>query len=416
MKITKDTARKFTLKKQRFQHPLANVKKEEILTVLKDLGCVQIDTINVVERSHYLAFWSRLGNYKKEFLDQLLYPGRKIFEYWAHAASIIPLEDYRYYVSTMKKHRQEIHNKVKRWLKKSPTLIDTVLNEIKHNGPCCSKDFTHDDKSRKKQKGGWWNWKPAKLALEILYDAGILMVCRREKFQKYYDLTENVLPSHIDISEPAVEERQCFFLEKALNAWGLAEPRDIGQYFYSWCTKSDINAKGISGLVEELEKQDIIATVQVEDTDKPCLILTKDLKDLEKIGTDEKQANNVSFITPFDNLTWSKPRTEKLFGFHPTLEIYVSKEKRKFGYFALNILYGNEIVGRLDPKMHRDKATLDIKALELREDFKPTKDFEQKLTYTLKSFMKFHNAQTIEFPKTHALPASMVKSMRLSLD
>lgn len=396
MKITKDVARRFTVKKQGFQHPMISIEKERIFKILEELGCVQIDTINVVERNHYLTLWSRLGCYRKELLDQLLYPDRKAFEYWAHAASIIPIEYYRYFIHAMKERKKEMRSKARQWLKEEASLLDVVLGEIERNGSLCSKDFKQQDKGEKKEeKGGWWNWKPAKYALELLYGAGILMVSRRENFQKYYDLTENVLPSHIDISEPTEEERQYFFLEKTLDAWGLAEIKDIAQYFYTWSTKISLGVKALSVVVKEMVNEDILTQVQVEGINKPYLTLTKNLEALKKTANNQqKQAGTVSLISPFDNLTWSKPRTKKLFDFHPTLEIYIPKETRKFGYYTLSILYNSEIVGRLDPKMHRDKATLEIRALELKENFKPTEHFKQQLTLTLKDFMRFHNAQT----------------------
>ena len=398
MKITKEDARRFVISKQCFQFPQSDVSKEQVFRVLKALGCVQIDTINVVERSHYLVFWSRLGNYRKEFLDQLLHPDRKVFEYWAHAASIIPIEHYRYFLHAMKQRQKQTQNNIRRFLKGKASLLDTVLKEIKRNGPVCSKDFKTEIKQKRKEPSGWWNWKPAKIALEILYDSGILMVSRREKFQKYYDLAENVLPSRVDTSEPTEKERQRFFLEKTLEAWGITEPKDIGYYFYAWSTKTNVGAKALSSLTKELEKEDIISTVHVEGYSKPCLMLSRESENLEKI-IDTKEQNAISFVSPFDNLTWGKPRMRKLFDFHTPLETYIPKATRKFGYYTLNILHNNQLVGRLDPKMHRDKATLEIKTLELKKGFKPTREFKEQFPLVLGDFMKFHNAETVKIPE-----------------
>jgi uncharacterized protein YcaQ len=396
LKIAKAAARRFTVTKQCFQDPSGSVQKKQILEVLRTLGCVQIDSVNVVERSHYLAFWSRLGCYRKELLDQLLYPDRKVFEYWAHAASIIPIEHYHYFIPSMQKRRKEMRSKARQYLKEKANLLDVVLEEIKRNGSLCSKDFRHHDEEEKKEKSsGWWSWKPAKIALELLFDAGVLMVSRRENFQKYYDLAENVLPSGVDVKESAEEERQRFFLERTMDAWGLAEMRDFSQYFYSWSTRVNLGVKALSGLVKELESENVLTWVNVEGMDNPCLMLTKDVGDLENAVDAQDEAGTVSFISPFDNLTWSKPRTRKLFEFSPELELYVPKETRRFGYYTLNILYGSQIVGRLDPKMHRDKATLEIKTLELRDGFKPTKAFTEQLFITLGDFMQFHNAKTV---------------------
>jgi len=275
-------------------------------------------------------------------------------------------------------------------------MLETVLREIKRNGPVCSKDFKNENPHKKKEPSGWWNWKPAKIALEILYDSGILMVSRREKFQKYYDLAENVLPPNIDTSEPTERERQRFFLEKTLEAWGIAEPKDIGYYFYPWSTKTNVGVKALTNLITELEKGDVITTVQIEGYSKPCLMLSRFSEDLTKVSEVKDDAGIMSFLSPFDNLTWGKPRMLKLFDFHTTLETYVPKATRKFGYYTINVLYNNRLVGRFDPKMHRDKAALEIKALELKEDFKPTRDFKQQLTSTFEDFMKFHNAQSMK--------------------
>jgi len=412
LRITKEDARRFVISKQCFQFPqLDDVSKEQVFRVLEALGCVQIDTISVVERSHYLVIWSRLGNYRKEFLDQLLYPDRRVFEYWAHAASIIPIEYYRYFLHAMKERQKEMHAKAKRWLKEKASLLDTVLREIKREGPLCSKNFRTEDKQKKKEANGWWNWKPAKIALELLYNAGVLMVARREKFQKYYDLTENVLPSGADTSEPTEKERQRFFLEKTLQAWGTAEPKDIGYYFYTWSTKTNVGVKALSSLVRELEKEGIIMQVHIEGYKSPCLILSRELENLERIVDTKEQKNIISFVSPFDNLTWGKPRMHKLFDFHTTLETYIPKATRKFGYYTLNILHNNQLVGRLDPKMHRDKATLEIKTLELKKGFKPTREFKEQFPLVLGDFMKFHNAETAKIPENYR---QMTKNARLA--
>jgi len=411
LKVTKDSARRFAVRKQGFQNQSHNVGKRQILEVLRKLGCVQIDSINVVERSHYLAFWSRLGCYRKEILDELLCPDRKVFEYWAHAASVIRIEHYRFFVPAMMKRRKELRGKARLLLKEKANLLDTVLAKVKRDGPACSKDFKHSEGTEKKERGsGWWNWKPAKIALELLYNAGILMVSRRENFQKYYDLTENVLPSNVDASEPADEERQRFFLERTLDAWGLAETKDISQYFYPWSTKTNLGVKALSGLIKELQSEDVVASVSVKGLGESCLMLTKDVRELEHSVDVQEEGRTVSLISPFDNLTWSKPRTRKLFEFSPGLEIYVPKEARKFGYYALNILYGSEIVGRLDPKMHRDKATLEVRALEFKERFKPTNAFREELLITLRDFMRFHEAGTTRF--SEACPR-MLRTIRI---
>lgn len=397
MKVSKNAARAFALKKQGFNYPRTIVDKQRLLNVLRELGCVQIDSINVVERSHYLAFWSRLGNYKKQLLDNLLSRDRKVFEYWAHAASIIPIEYYRYFIPAMKERQKVMRSKAQNWLKKDAGLIDTVLQRIKRDGPLSSKDFKGEHKG--KSKSGWWSWKPAKYALELLYNAGILMVSRRENFQRYYDLTENVLPSNIDTDEPTQEEQQRFFLTKTLDAWGLAKPKDISQYFYGWSTKTNLGVKALSNVINELQKEDVVASAEIEGRGDQYLILSKDTRSLKETTNPTREAHSVTLISPFDNLTWSKPRTKDLFDFQPTLEVYLPKKTRKFGYYALNILFDNQIVGRLDPKIHRDDATFEVRALELQEKFRMTEEFVVELTLALRDFMVFNGAENCQISK-----------------
>jgi uncharacterized protein YcaQ len=386
------------------------VDKQRLLNVLRELGCVQIDSINVVERSHYLAFWSRLGNYKKQLLDDLLSRDRKVFEYWAHAASIIPIEYYRYFIPAMKERQKVMRSKAKDLLKEEAGLIDTVLQRIERDGPLSSKDFKSECKV--KSKSGWWSWKPAKHALELLFNAGILMVSRRESFQRYYDLTENVLPSNIDTDKPTQRERQRFFLTKTLDAWGLARLRDISQYFYGWSTKTNLGIKALSNVINELEKEDVIASTEIEGCNDQYLMLSKDTRSLKEIVNPAGEAHFVTLISPFDNLTWSKPRTKELFDFKPTLELYLPKKTREFGYYALNILFNNQLVGRLDPKIHRDAKTLEIRALEMQQNFRITEEFLVGLTLALKDFLVFNCAENCQISKN--CPA-FIRKLDLSL-
>ncbi len=395
MNISKDTAREFTLRKQCFRLSRSSLNKQTVLNLLTDLGCVQIDSINVVERSHYLAFWSRLGCYRKEWLDDLLSRDRKVFEYWAHAASLIPIENYRFFIPAMKERKRLLKSRAKEYLKNDAGLLDTVLKRISKEGPLSSKDFSNDQKI--KISSGWWNWKPAKHALELLFGAGLLMVSRRENFQRYYDLTENVLPPNIDTEEPTLDERKCFFLTKALDALGLAKPADIGQYFYTWSTKTPLGVKALSPLVKQLANEGVLERVAV-DTGSGYLVLTKNLNDLKETAQAADDADTVTLLSPFDNLTWSKSRTKDIFDFEPKLEVYLPRKNRKFGYYALNILYGNRVVGKLDPKIRRDESTLEIRAVKLEEKFRVTKHFGHQFSLALKDFMAFHGVNNCKMP------------------
>lgn len=154
MEISKETARRFIVEKQGFVSDPSEPSSEIILETLRNLGCIQLDTINVVARSHYLVMWSRIGPYRRELLDRLLFPDRKVFEYWAHAACIIPFEHYRYFIHLIKEHRESTNYQAKKWLGNREYLLDEVLKKIRKNGPMSSKDFADE---REERGRGWWD-------------------------------------------------------------------------------------------------------------------------------------------------------------------------------------------------------------------------------------------------------------------
>lgn len=395
MEISKETARQFVVDKQGFNLRPVEIVCEVLLENLTTLGCLQLDTINVLERSHYLVMWSRVGSYKKEQLDRLLFPDRRVFEYWAHAACLIPVEHYRFFLHSISEHRKEMKGKAEKWLGGKTGLLDEVLKRIRKDGPLSSKDFV-DDRGERGQ--GWWDWKPAKIALELLFWAGLLMVDHREKFQRYYDLTENVLPSSVDLSEPTEFERKIFFLMRTLNSWGLARASEFKDYYTKWSTKTNLNAKGIESTIKQLVKDEALIDVHIEDMKNPHYILSRDLDRFNQLGGEEAELfEGVVFLSPFDNMTWCKPRIRELFGFSLKLEAYVPKFKRIYGYYSLNILYKDRFVGRLDPKHHRKDHLLEVKSLHLEEGFQPDNVFKEKLILAFQSLMDFLNIEEIKF-------------------
>ena len=170
---------------------------------------------------------------------------------------------------------------------------------------------------------------------------------------------------------------------------------DFAQYFYPWATRTGLGIKALTPIVKQLVREDVVAEITVEGIAKACFILSKDLRQLET-ATD-RQRHHASLISPFDNLTWGKPRVRELFEYNPSLELYVQKEKRKFGYYSMSIVFEDRIVGRLDPKMHRDEETMEIRALSLEEGFRPDGKFKEQLSRTILNFNRFHKAQECTF-------------------
>ena len=215
--ISNETVRKLMIEKQGIGDKPGTPAKKHVYSIIENLGCLQIDTISVVERAHYLTLWSRLGKYDKDHLDSLAYRDRKLFEYWAHAACYVPTEHYQYYIESMEVRKKELITRLKKRTGKGKELIDHVIKRIKDEGPLASKDFS----SEKKRKGGWWNRKDEKIAMDYLYGAGILAIERRQNFQRYYDLTENVIPTWVDTEPPTEEDRAWFFIEKTMDCLGV---------------------------------------------------------------------------------------------------------------------------------------------------------------------------------------------------
>ncbi|UCC11657.1 MAG: YcaQ family DNA glycosylase, partial [candidate division WOR-3 bacterium] len=204
--ISPARARTFFLTKQLLTKAKPLSGKSGTFRVIDTLGYVQIDTISVIERSHHIVLFNRCPDYRHSFLDELLAQDRKIFEYWAHMASYIPMKDYRYYIRKMKRPPQE-GSWIDTWLKGNKQIIKKVRRRIKKEGALSAHDFAD---VRDRRRGPWWDWKPAKMALEVLFWRGELMIKERRNFQRVYDLTERILPPGINTTLPRIDEEKRF--------------------------------------------------------------------------------------------------------------------------------------------------------------------------------------------------------------
>ncbi len=389
MSISKDAVKKLMLEKQGISIHRQQVNKTDIYTTIDRLGCLQIDTINVVERAQYLTLWTRIGQYNKEHLDTLAYKDRLLFEYFAHAACYIPFKDYRYYIKSMNIRKDTMKARFTKWSKANPKVIDKVLKRIQEEGPLSSKDFEGP-----KRASGWWNWKPAKFALELLFGAGILLIERRENFQKYYDLAENILPPSIDIEEPFEDERYRFFLSKTMSSLGLVKPSDFRWYYQSNSIKLSYSYKTLKKYLDELVSEDAAVRFMVEGEKEPYYCLPEDAGRLEVMDSD---FDEVRLFVYFDNMMWNRERIKKLFGFTCRLEIYIPKENRVYGYYHLPVLYGGDLVARVEPKMDRKNNVMIIRGYWLEDSFNPTEHYEDELSRNISKFAMFHGTHEIEW-------------------
>jgi uncharacterized protein YcaQ len=371
MKISVEEARSLVLKSQGL---LGNASwKENPLTVIEHLGYIQIDTLAVIARAHHHTLWSRTAGYQENILDQLLQE-KKVFEYWSHAASYLPMRDFRFSLPCKQIYAQGKSH----WFDQDRRMKKYVLDKITAEGPLQSKDF----EDLRKSSGSWYTWKPAKRALEQLFMEGKLMVAERKGFQKLYDLTERVLPPGIDITPPSEDEFAQYLILIAITAHGIVTAEEIG-YLRGYAKKA------IAKNIRKLLKENIITTVQVEDT---VYYTTQQL--CETLHNFNRR-DEVHILSPFDNVIIQRNRLQRLFGFDYTLECYVPEHKRKFGYFCLPVLYDNKFVARLDPKTDRTAKTFYIRRFHAEKGWKATEHFKIALAEKLKTFAAFNGCEKI---------------------
>ncbi|MFZ1461927.1 MAG: crosslink repair DNA glycosylase YcaQ family protein [Ignavibacteria bacterium] len=326
--------------------------KSGIYRIIEKLGYIQIDTISVVERSHHHILWSRMPSYQKTFLDELLEKDKLIFEYWSHAASYLPMKDFRF--SLLRKRNYS--DKYKEWKISNRKIIGYVYDRIRSEGPLQSKDF-YDKKSG---TSGWWNWKPSKDALDFLFHSGELMIAKRSGFQKVYDLTERVLPENTDISIPSVNEFYRHLADKNLKSFGIFREKEV-MYQRSY-DKAEFKK-----VLNQLTEEKIIAGVKVKGF-KDDIFYTSE-SNIEALAN-IKLNNPIHILSPFDNLIIQRKRIKDLFDFDYQLECYLPQNKRKFGYFCLPVLCGSRFIARIDAKASRADNIFLVKNMFQDKDFK----------------------------------------------
>ncbi len=374
-KITLPTARAFILHEQLLAgHDLPS-GPGGAHRIIEKLGYVQIDTISVVERAHHHVFWTRLPDYRPDYLKTLEEQERKVFEYWAHAAAYLPIRNYRY--SLVRK--AEIAGGDLFWgYEKNPELMQHVLDRIRAEGPLMSRDLEKDPELHPREM---WTIHPVNRAARELFMAGRLMTTYRRGFQKVFDLTERVLPQTVDTSLPSETEYFNHLIQRDLAAHGLMKEREIGYLL-------KINRKKLRETLHQKIRSGELIRVAIEGLDKELYYAMPE--PLEKF-LDRKQPHPPLFhiLSPFDNLIIQRKRTEELFGFSYTLECYVPAAKRVNGYFCLPMLWGDRFVGQIDLKAERKKGELLVQNLVWAPGIQP-KDFLPAFREKLAAFAAFN--------------------------
>jgi uncharacterized protein YcaQ len=377
---------------------------DSLYQLIDQIGCIQIDTLHMVRRSHYLVPWSRIGTYNPDDFDSLLFGNpHRLFEGWEHAASVIPLTEYRYQMPRQRNLREEPTSGHNRWLNElvQKDFVPQVLERIRKDGAIKVSNF----ESHGHPGGTWWNWRPAKVALEYLYSRGELMIADRDKFQRVYDLSERVLPKWVNMSEPTAEERDRFWVERGAKALGVCTTRQAGDY--TWMKVSKARPP-----FEKLLKEGILLPIngKLASGQTADLVIHRDnMPLLEKAADGELKAERTTFLSPFDNLFWASQRDEMLWGFHKSLEAYLPATKRKYGYFCLPILHKDRLVGRFDPKLERKSGTLILRSIYLEPGVKLGGKLLKDVANCLRDFMKFHEAKDLVIERS--VPAELGRKL-----
>ncbi len=379
--LSREQAQVLALKSQGLSQPDFGKGKKAVLAAIDLLGYVQIDTLSVVARAHHHTLWSRLPDYNEKFLSDLLENDKTIFEYWSHAASYLPMSDYRFSLPRKKSYEDGKSH----WFGQDKKMNKYVLDRIKAEGPLQSKNFEY----KREGPGNWYEWKPAKRALEQLFMEGKLMVAKRQGFHKVYDLTECVLPSTVDTSFPTEKEYAEHLILKAVQAHGVVNEKEISYL------RNGLKAP-INKALKHMLKEGALVEVKIEGEEKFTFITSEDqLKGIEKI----KSKNNIHFLSPFDNAIIQRKRVQHLFDFDYMIECYLPEPKRTYGYFSLPVLHGNKFVARFDPKADRAAKIFYIKTMHFEKGFKPSEAFNALFASKLKDFTTFNGCTKIEIEK-----------------
>jgi hypothetical protein len=354
-------ARRIALAAQGFAdpRPTGRVDARHIRRVLDKIALLQIDSVNVFSRAHYLPIFARLGPYPREALDRLTgytpKPGRpEMFEYWAHAASLIPVEFQPLLRWRMQRAHQEPWPAIRRIAKDNPQLLEDVIALITEQGPITAGDTGIPRPAPR--PGHMWNWHDGKVALEYLFYEGRVTTAKRVNFERYYDLTERVLPAAVlAAATPSEADAKRELIRVAARALGIATEPDLRDYFR-------ISHATCKAVVADLVESGELVPVEVDGWEAPAYLWQEARR--------PRQVPARALLSPFDSLVWYRDRTERLFGFRYRIEIYTPEPKRQYGYYVLPFLLGEAIVGRVDLKADRQAGVLRVQSawLELGHD------------------------------------------------
>ena len=327
-------------------------KGADLLSVIEDLGFVQLDSVNTLARAHDLILFSRRNRYRPKDLRRLYDKDRALFEHWTHDAAVIPKAFYPHWALRFQRDTEQLKERWAKWREPGyEKKFQTVLDHIREHGPVCSADFAPKEG---RKSGGWWDWHPSKTALEFLWRSGALAVTSRRGFQKVYDLTERVIEENLRLPETnlAPQDTIDWKCANALDRLGFATPGELAAF---WATVTPQEARDwvAKGLAQEKLCEAIINDVSGNGRK---VVLRKETL-LPEVPS---PVSRMRVLSPFDPAIRNRQRTERLFGFHYRIEIFTPAPKRQYGYYVFPLLEGDRFVGRVDMKADRETGTLRV--------------------------------------------------------
>ena len=352
-RLSVDQARRIALGAQGFaaDRPPGRVDRRHFRRVIDQIGVLQLDSVNVLQRSHYLPMWSRLGPYSVDALDQFTAHSGEMFEYWGHVASLLPSSLHRLFRWRMQ--AMTPGPRTKAMLDNHPEYVATVLEEIAEHGPLTVSDLS-DPGTR---TGPWWGHGKGKVALDWLFSIGEITAYRNSNFGRLYDLPERVIPAeHLNSPTPTREQAYRELLLLSARHHGVGTAADLGDYYR-------LHMPTARKTLIELAKAGLLEEVTVDGWRNPAY--------LHPNARLPRRIDGAALLSPFDPIVWERDRTERLFGFHYRIEIYVPEPDRVYGYYVLPFLMGDQLVGRVDLKSDRKDGVLRVRGSYHEEGVDP---------------------------------------------
>lgn len=389
--VPRESVIRLWLQRQGLARPhTARLDRDTLTNHLERAGALQLDSINVLDRAHYLTLWSRYGPYDRAALDRWIYRDRIAYEYWGHEASILPISHLPLGMRRMRRFPTEAWTSKSWWERFSTSTASKrrVLKRLREEGPLESADFQRPDPALDDEDSLGWAIREDKRTLKLLWHDGRAAIRERRHFRCVYDIADRVYP---EVDPVRTRELEDSWLLIGLSGNGIASERHLVNYM----TAPALESAARKRVIERNLERGRIVRVRVKGARGPFYALPEHLDTLDEAP----DPAGTTLLSPFDSLLWQRKRAEDLLDFEYRVEIYVPPEKRRYGYYVLPILHDGRLVGRLDPKLHRDRAALEVKALHLEPWFEATTGFVAGLRDALESLAEFVGADDLRLPR-----------------